>query len=325
MIIFTDMKKYLWLVLALLPLVSCEQKISETVDYNITLDKSNTYYAGEPVKFNIDGQVDNVLFYSGETGAQYVYKDRYSVPIDQVNSALLTLKLQARYGLAGGLDIYISDSFAGLKGNDAAADKATITQMVSGGMADWEKLDYQDGTASTWTSQSIDLTKYLGNFCIAFHWHPIRDGKSAQRTYWINGGLTLDMQGTNPSSVDLSSLNFTSIMMNDEIANPYVINNGNGSIIFNKPTTAAIIFQGTSATALTYALDGWVISTPSALNKVPNDQGNVIKNLQNYMGNYEYTYSKPGTYTATFVGINSNYKGSSKDVKEVKITIVDKP
>src|SRR5574344_2082386 len=99
MIIFTDMKKYLWLVLALLPLVSCEQKISETVDYNITLDKSNTYYAGEPVKFNIDGKVDNVLFYSGETGAQYAYKDRYSVPIDQVNSAIMALKLQGRYGL----------------------------------------------------------------------------------------------------------------------------------------------------------------------------------------------------------------------------------
>jgi hypothetical protein len=322
---FTDMKKTLLLALAVLPFVACEQEVSTPVDYNITLDTANTYYAGEPVKFNIDGQVDNLLFYSGETGAQYQYKDRYTVPVDQVNSAVLTLKVQGRYGLAGGLDIYISDSFAGLKGNDAAADTAAISKMVKDNLAGWVKLDYQEGASTVWTTQTIDLTEYLSNFCIAFHWHPIMDGKSAQRTYWVNGSLTLDMQGTEPSSVALSSMNFISVMMNKEIANPYVINNGNGSIIFNKPTTASIIFQGVGAKVLPYALDGWVISTPSSLNKVSNDQGTVIKNLQNYMDNYEYTYRKAGTFKATFVGINSNYKGSSKDVKEVTINIVDRP
>lgn len=321
-----NMKKYIYYTSAMLLLsfTGCEQQIYEDVDYNITLDSSNTYVAGEPVKFNIDGQVDNLVFYSGETGSQYKFKDRYSVPVEQVNSATLKMRFQARYGLEGGLDVFISDSFEGLKGDDAAADKATISNMVANGMAGWQKLDYQEGASTKWTTQSFDLTPYLNNFCIAIHWHPVRDGKSAQRTYWVNGDLTLDMQGTAPSSIDIAGLNLVSVMMNDEITDPYVINNGNGSIVFNKPTTASILFQGIGATALKYALDGWVISTPSALNKVSNDQGTVIKNLQNYMEDYEYTYSEPGTYTATFSGINANYKGTGKDVQEIKITIVDK-
>ncbi len=52
-------------------MTSCEHQVYFPVDYNITLDKENTYLAGEPVRFNFKGEVDNVLFYSGETGHQY--------------------------------------------------------------------------------------------------------------------------------------------------------------------------------------------------------------------------------------------------------------
>lgn len=72
------MKKYISLLFTGILLAACQHDVIYEVDYNITLDNENTYYAGEPVKFNITGEVENLVFYSGETGSQYVYKDRFS-------------------------------------------------------------------------------------------------------------------------------------------------------------------------------------------------------------------------------------------------------
>jgi hypothetical protein len=149
----TVMKKIYLLMIPVLA-ASCTQDIVEPVDCNITLDPANTYMTGEPVRFLIDGNVDNILFYSGETGAQYRFKDRYSVPVEQVNSAMLNLDYQARYGYKDGLEVYVSNSFAGLKGDDAEADKATVKAMVDGGMQGWTRLDYEEGASQVWTHQS---------------------------------------------------------------------------------------------------------------------------------------------------------------------------
>ena len=62
-------------------MTACQHDVIYEVDYTITLDKENTYYAGEPVRFNITGDVENLDFYSGETGAQYVYKDRKTLQV----------------------------------------------------------------------------------------------------------------------------------------------------------------------------------------------------------------------------------------------------
>lgn len=319
------MKYRIIFLLALLALVSCtHDDIKEHVNFNVTLDGSNTYLAGEPVRFNIAGAVDNLLFYSGETGSQFKFKDRRSVPMTDVNSAKLELSYQARYGKPGGLDVYVSNTFDGLSGTDGAADRARIKAMVDGGMAGWTKLDYAEGASTKWTSQTYDLNDFLDNFTIAFHWHPEQDGKTAQRTYWLNGQITLDMEGTVPSTMEIASFNPVSVMMNEQIDNPYHKNAGNGSIIFNKPQTAHIIFQGAGPQVFNYALDGWVFSTPSGLNKVDNDKGTVIKTMQNYLRNYDYVYTKPGTYTVTFVGTNANYLDRSRDVKELKFNIVDR-
>ena len=303
---------------------SCEQDIVEKVECSVTLDPANTYYAGDPVRFVFDGTPDNVLFYSGETGSQYQFKDRYTVPVEQVNSAALTIDFQARYGYAGGLDVYVSDSFEGLKGDDGAADRATVQAMVDGGMQGWTKLDYDEGASTVWTHQTYDVGTMLSNFSLAFHWHPKRDGKSAQRTYWVNGDISLEMEGSAPSTMSIMALNPITVMMNEEL-DPYHKNSGNGSIRFDNSTAADICFQGAGATVLSYALDGWVFTTPSALNVVDNDKGTVVKNLQNYIDSYEYTYDEPGNYTATFVCRNSNYKAESELVKQIQFSIIDRP
>ncbi len=304
-------------------LCACEHDIVRVTDFNVTLDTTNTYFVGEPVIFNFEGEVDNVIFYSGETGSQYQYKDRFTVPAEDVKAVNMDMSFQARYGKADALEVWVSKSFEGLNGEDGAADRAAIKAMYEGGMQGWTKLEYQEGASTKWTEQQFDLSEYVENFTIAFHWCPT-DITATQRTYWVNGTLSLELEGTDPTKMDISELGFTTVMMNEEIEDPYHKNAGNGSIILNNPKTAALIFQGVGGNALTYALDGWAISTPAPLNRVANDKAVVIKNLQNYMDSFEYVWNEPGTYHVTFVGTNSDYKSETMEVKEMTVTIIDK-
>ena len=322
------MRKYISILFAgVLCLASCQHDVIYEVDYNITLDGENTYYAGDPVKFNITGDVENLLFYSGETGSQYIYKDRYEVPVEDVLSANLHLDIRGRYGYIAdyeALEIWVSKEFPGINGNsDPDGDRAIVKKMVEDGMPGWYKLPFSDVNKDQFFDYDFPMNEYLSNLCIAFHWRP-KDPALTQRTYWINGKITLEMQGTEPSEMTLTDLGFKSLMMNEEV-DAYKKNAGNGSIRFDNAVNAGeICYQGCSGNVLTYAIDGWVFTTPRPLNKVANDKGIVIKNLQNYMHEYVYTWDKPGTYKVTFVGRNENYASSSEQVFEYTITILEK-
>lgn len=318
------MKKILFLITGALLLASCQHDVIYEVDYNISLDPANTYYAGDPVKFNVTGVVDNLLFYSGETGHQYRYSNRYEVPVEDVLSANLHLDFQARYGDAGALEVYVSKDFAGINGaDDAIGDREAVKAMVAGGMQGWTKLNYEEGASTKWTAQDFPMNDYLSNLCIAFHWCP-KDPAKTQRTYWINGSISIEMAGTEPSVVTLPDLELKSLMMNTEVE-AYKKNAGNGSIRFDNAPAGQICLQGVGGNALSYAIDGWVFTTPRPLNKVANDKGIVVKNLQNYLHEYEYTWTEPGTYTVTFVGRNENYAAASEEIIEYTVTILEKP
>lgn len=313
----------------LLLAASCSQEIVYPVSYNVLLDSSNTYLAGDPVKFNFTGEVDNLLFYSGETNHQYIYKDRYNVGIDDIVSANLHIDYQARYGYTDGLSVYVSNSFEGLTG-DFDTDRLMIRDMVDGGMAGWTRLDYEEGASTVWTSQDYDISEFASNFVLAFHWNP-RLGSSAQRHYWLNGSINIEIKGAPSSAMDFAAMEWEAIMLNEEYTQGHYSLSANPGFNMTKPGTAVIMINGCNgpsslggAGGPEYAHDGWIFTKAKALTKVSNDSGVVVKNLQNYLDTYEYVFDEPGTYKVTFVGINRNVEGSDKVLKEMTINIYPK-
>lgn len=314
--------RFFLLTAAVLLAVACSHKIAEPVSCNVTLDPSNTYFAGDPVRFLMKGHADNILFYSGESGSCYVYKDRHSVPMDWVKSAALSVEYSHEWGVKGGLDVYVSNSFNGLDGRNGAADRVTIQQMIDSGMQGWTRIGYDDNASSKGSAtQTIDLNAYKDHFSLAIHWHPAA-GATAQRTYKIKGELILDIEGFPAGeSFHLTDLEPLVVTMNEQLA-PYYKNGGTGSVNFDGEEE--ITCRGVAADELSYALDAWIITTPSALNKVHGDKGFAIKNLQNYMSGYEYIYSAPGNYTVTFVCIDHNAYGFSQSEQSIDLSIIEK-
>lgn len=300
---------------------SCKQELLFDAACKVTLDESNTYRAGEPVTFNIAGTSDGITFFSGENGHQYKYRDRNVVPVEDITAIRMTSRIQPRYGKDNSLDIYFSDSYQfNLKGDDGAADRAAITAMYEGGMEGWDKVYSEDATINAWNDYEFDLTKYASSFSVAFHWHSTSQGQTVtQRSYWIDASIDVSLKGVSPSSKTLKDLEVISVMMNEE-RDAYWKNHSNGSVVFNN-SAAQYVFQGCAAAEYPYDFDVWVISRPISLNSVSPDQCEVVKNITTKADTFKYVYNEPGTYIATFVGVNETVQGRSEDLKEVRVTI----
>ncbi len=67
--------------------------------------------------------------------------------------------------------------------------------------------------------------------------------------------------------------------------------------------------------------NAWMFSGPIKLNRVSGDVGTAIKEASTRVDNYNFTYTTPGEYTATFRAANTNRYGSGDIVKQIKITV----
>lgn len=339
------MKKILYTISAVLLTAACTQPIVDKIDYSITLSPENSYTVGEPVVFNIDGNVENLVFYSGETGRQYQYAHRYEVSQEDISSAVFTLKNNPRDNSPEGVEIYVSKTFEGLKGNDGEADRATLKAMYDDGMKEWKQFEFVKGEYTQWGVQEFDISDMLdGKLTFALHWCPKledgitpNDGSYTQSSYWLDGDISVDIKGIGLSTTTFANMakdlknskvlatsadSFFKVVNMNEEREPYMVNQSvNGYVSFTK-SAAPITFQGVGANKLDYGIDTWLISSPMVFNKVDNDKGEAIKAMDVRMDTYSYTWNEPGTYKVTFVGCNANFAGSSRAVKEFDITIV---
>lgn len=335
-----NMKKIYLMIFAVLLFAGCQQKLVDDLNYRVSLADGNTFVAGQPVTFQIDGDVDNLLFFSGEDGHQYKYRNRTSIDdMSLVNKASLSLELQGRYGYRAWekgdktatvndeqLFIYVlktGKTFAGLTGNDKEADMALLESLeAEGGLDDWERIPYTDMKEYEQKyspALEVDLKEHLDNFVIAFHWVPKNDDNK-YRWWWFKGLMNIDIQGFEKTERTLPQFGFTFYMKN--VDNPYAVSNvtgPNGSIILGS-AAADIQFRGGKVE--NYTPEVWAFSTPMSLNKVDKDTGVVIKYIQNYLPTYSYTFDKPGTYEVTFVGSNVSINSEAHDVQTVKVTIL---
>lgn len=313
------MKKIVYIAVLTL-LFSCQHKVEFDRTFHITLDDGNTYLVGEPVRFNFNGNVDNILFYSGEPGSEYAYRDRYMLTKEEIESATLSLEIQTRYKggeYNGGLDIYVTDQFYGLLWNNGPTDRATVQNMFDGGMQGWRKLDYVAGASEEWIKLEYDVTGLTDNFAMAVHWHP---GIGEWGKYMMNLDLVVQPVSDVPSLIyDVKDLGLNVLNM-PEGYKPYKTDSGNGYISFSS-LEGEVGFMG--STTLTQQVDSWLFTIPSKIGRLEGDTGFVVKNLQNDVRSFEYRWETSGLYKVVFVCVDHSAGEGRKIISEFNVNIVE--
>lgn len=335
------MKKYLPILLAAAALTACDHdEIYEPIDFQVTLAPTNTYLVGEPVQFLFSGNADYIVFYSGETGHEYRYRNRYQVDPEDIESCELSMQLSARMGSLPSMTAYATNTFAGLNGADEEADMAAINALLTEekDLQGWTKLEVEDTAAiGQWNDPvKTDVTELADNFCVALHW----DGQTietSQRGYWVGLNVTVKFRGYDSLTVSSKKLGLIPFSMADGMdSERYTTSDKTsipGTLYFtsNNPglnsqefvLTGSAKYDASNEKTLPYAIDTWIVSTPMALNLIDPDEGVSIKTLSESLASYSYTFEQAGTYTVSFVATSGNYIDQSRDVKEFTVTVID--
>ena len=312
-----------------------------------------TYKVGDSVMFNFSGQPDEITFYSGESGKQYLNNNRKSA----VGINKLIFQTSMQQGLLTSKDsllLYISTN---LNGYDATSiQNATWTDITS------RNTKWPTTLATSFTtSDSINISDFntADSINIAFRALGKKDPLNPQRKWQIQNLVLTNNQSDGTfyqlfsapfaGTANASSFQYTgwvqaSIKNNTlpgfnawnvgtgGISTADSVRNSNGIAI----KTAYPIQFDPGTTVNNDDNDDWLITTKTSLKTVRPDAGVTIKNEVNaafagleYVYNkipgiyvrYLYKYNIPGVYNITFVASNLNQNNIQSVVKTIQLTI----
>lgn len=284
--------------LLLVGLVSCMEDEAPSVELNVALDKQ-VYQVGEPVTFKLGGNPDNIVFYSGEVGHNYAYKERYHADGD----LLVKFNSWVRYGdIYHNLKFLVSSDFSGIY------DKENVEAATWIDLSD--KFRFSVGDDQT-PSGEVNLKEYVGaaedaKLFVAFRYE---DEQKARQNNWIIRSITLDCVSTEGVRSNLATM---------PTMGWKVVDFENPAVTWNVSSTSQILIDG--GTNQPKNVD-WVISQAFDVRKTTPDTGVALKNISTTMDEYKYIYTKPGIYEVVFETTSDWYNGSDHALTKLTVEV----
>lgn len=353
------MKKLLYLTLLLAALGACTSdfdlsKMQSRLDKaEVSLSESNTYYVGEPVKFNISGDPDNIIFFGGDAGHCYEFKDRTNAPPAEGSKIFLTMTIGMQYGAAS--ETKDDCKYRVMNGalpeftKDAAADRAMVTSQ------DWVTLfETYRGDSRLNEEITFDLTDYSSEpftLAVSNTFRALRPDNGApnnasfqQAKLWMQEPNGIIRQiATNANIAPMRTLCMYEGHTGEEVykSGTFIrtgalnrcshwgfkseVFTAYGANDYAWNTTAANFPAGTDLTSFDNFEDTWLFLTPIDVTQIAPDRGIAIKDMSSAMSSFSYTYNTPGTYKVTYVLNNTSTSGKVEKTKEFTITITEDP
>lgn len=317
-----------------------------------------TVKAGTPVNFKLSGEADFLTFFSGEAGHEYRYRDRITVAAEDVESSVLKFSITPQYG-KGSVQLMVAgeDSFTGLLGaGTTSRDLYMQDSLLVTETAQWQPLSPKyvfgvdagadevkvSGGANPF---EIDMRNYLGQrIAIGIRYQGVETTSTQTKFTFNNMQIENQIAGvTEPAIFAASSYGFTAL--NLLYCNPEFLDaNGNSAVsgrrrtaVANKPYGTATnntegvwnvvswegFFIHSSGANTGPVITSWLISNLMVVNACTPDSGEAVKNITEGMSDYTYTYTEPGTYTATFYAANSNNVTESNKTYEYTVVVTE--
>ena len=284
--------------LLLVGLVSCVEDEAPSVELKVALDKQ-VYQVGEPVTFKLNGNPDNIVFYSGEVGHNYAYKERYHADGD----LLVNFNSWVRYGdIYHNLKFLVSSDFSGVY------DKENVEAATWIDLSD--KFRFSVGDDQT-PSGEVNLKEYVGaaedaKLFVAFRYE---DEEKAQQNNWIIRSITLDCvsaEGVRSNLATMPTMGWK------------VVDFENTAVTWNTSSTSQIQINGGNTQPKNV---DWIISQAFDARKTTPDTGVALKNISTTMDEYKYIYTKPGIYEVVFETTSDWYNGSDHGLTRLTVEV----
>ncbi len=300
---------------------SCDNNGIDDLDFSIGLNNpQETFKAGDPVTFNLYGDPDYLLFYSGEYGKKYANRNRTTADVQDLS---LTYNLELKYAtkrFRNGIRVLISEDFNGIY-DEENINKATWSDMNGQLQVPVIESEYEGYAHGIVSDVQVDLSDYkYKNFYLAIEYNlPALNDEEKEQKYvhpdvyfYPKLNQTIDGKMTQKTSPKADfGFNFVRIKSNDTSSdNPTVTAVDDSKVSIN----------GRNGKNGTYV---WAISLPIDAAKVSADEGLSIKNYSAALPSYTHIYNEPGEYTATFVARNANAWNFTEQVREIKIKVVE--
>lgn len=322
------MKKFLIALWGVLVLASCKNDDLATPEFSVDIDTENAvqtengipvFKVGDIVQFNIDGVADMITFYSGEPGMMYEHRDRTKIqglPYLQFNTQIENGNMPS-----GFFHVLLSSDFAGFT-KDRLKDAENITN------ATWVDITDQCNVPTTQTTQlspKVDLTPYSSKpLYIAFKYdRPVNT--DFPRYQVKNFRVMNEADGTAYQIATTGNAGWTAFDLNARPAeDPYLSTGGAATNRIWDLRNAAADDRISIGYNSTLASNDWAVTAALDLTAVSPDLGRGIKAYNDdRLKEFQFTYNKTGTFTVSFIAINTRYEQAKTIVKEVKIKVIN--
>ncbi|MDR2283392.1 MAG: DUF5017 domain-containing protein [Sphingobacterium sp.] len=283
--------------------LSCENAIVvNSPTFDVHVDKL-VYKVKDTVRFSFSGDVEYLMFYSGERGAEYEHRLRTKV---ENAKPILKFENEFKYGpIERRFKLFVLTDFSGIMDADG------INNATKHDISDRVNFSPPPGKSGVWfDSGDIDLSDFVKyrQVNLAFQF------------------VTEEMGVGNQGTLTIQNLSLTTY---DEKQNAYPVlrelsDGGWLAYSFLGPNRVWRIrpqdlYIGVNPKEP--ANDDWVITKALDLSSILPDKGVPLKRLTSQLEDYKHVFTKAGEYVVTFVAKNENVYGEKEVLKKLNITI----
>ncbi len=312
--------KYILMLSAFAMLTTGCRKNLDRVDdvyFDVSLD-AETFKVGEPVLFHFSGNPDIIIFYSGEEGNDYAYKDTDRILESEMTFSFST---STQSGTAGApnpsrVPLCYSADFSGEYTEEAvrAATWVDITDRFT---------MPTDTDISGLLSGNVNVTEYFpdSETPLYFRFHYVVEAYDSAvdngRTQWLISatkfnGIVGESISTLYDFVDMDWQFVLAASFDDAGTKP----DNNGSRIrfrseFKPPITR----------------ECWAVSGPiyrmDQINNGPDFGVGIKAMAETSLSSYSHIYTEPGDYEIVFVAANASVYGRKEVLRKVSVRIIE--
>ncbi len=309
------MKRFFAFAAALAALYACGDSFYDVAplsDFKVSTEK-DVYKAGERVTFTLSGDADFIMFYSGEEGSAYDYRDKHRLYPDEMRLSFSTATYPVEGTNPHSGRLLWSNDFPGVY--DPEWIKLSTWHDIT------DRIVYPLPSPTYYTlydTEDMDISDIFAAapgepvyFCWAFQ----TNANSTRNRFRVDNWHIYG-KNTGKDFYSFAQCSFTMIEGCGFDVDP-------SPTYFPKVTDKYIVWDGISKS--TAYKEGWAVSGPITFAEAIDagkDSGIALKSIGDpVLREHNYYFSKPGTYEVVFEAMNINAEKKNSAIAKKTITV----